>query len=167
MFVQAILALQKIKSLHRWPIVKDIYRYSVDTPHKGILIRKASWRLTSRIHGKYSFLTSDLPRTWPAVPSNTQHMFCFLVGERGLFHRLENHVLRLWADSRFASSQWETALLCNDVSQWLGASLESAVRLFGLVPSQYLIQCWCNVNWTETSGHFVSASMCYCKHTDG
>ena len=26
----------------------------------------------------------------------------------------------------FASSQWETALLCNDVSHWLGASLESA-----------------------------------------
>ena len=26
------------------------------------------------------------------------------------------------ADSRFAPSQWETALLCNDVSHWLGAS---------------------------------------------
>ena len=35
----------------------------------------------------------------------------------------------LWgrADSRFAPSQWETALLCNDVSHWLGASLESAL----------------------------------------
>ena len=31
-------------------------------------------------------------------------------------------------DSRFAPSQWETALLCNDVSDWLGASLESALR---------------------------------------
>ena len=31
------------------------------------------------------------------------------------------------ADSRFAPSQWETALLCNDVSYWLGASLESAL----------------------------------------
>ena len=30
------------------------------------------------------------------------------------------------ADSRFAPSQWETALLCNNVSHWLGASLESA-----------------------------------------
>ena len=29
------------------------------------------------------------------------------------------------ADSRFAPSQWETALLCNDVSHWLGANLES------------------------------------------
>ena len=32
------------------------------------------------------------------------------------------------ADSRFAPSQWETALLCNDVSHWLGGSLESALQ---------------------------------------
>ena len=31
------------------------------------------------------------------------------------------------ADSRFAPSHWQTALLCNDVSYWLGASLESAL----------------------------------------
>ena len=31
------------------------------------------------------------------------------------------------ADSRFALSQWETALLCNDVSHWLGANLEWAL----------------------------------------
>ena len=40
------------------------------------------------------------------------------------FYKIK-HVCR--ADSRFASSQWETALLCNDVSHWLDASLESAV----------------------------------------
>ena len=33
------------------------------------------------------------------------------------------------ADSRFAPSQWETALLCNDVSHWLGARLASALYL--------------------------------------
>ena len=32
------------------------------------------------------------------------------------------------ADSSFASSQWETALLCNDVSHWLDANLESALH---------------------------------------
>ena len=31
------------------------------------------------------------------------------------------------ANSRFTPSQWETPLLCNDVSHWLGASLESAL----------------------------------------
>ena len=39
----------------------------------------------------------------------------------------ENIVVR--ADSRFAPSQWETALLCNNVSHWLGASLESALEV--------------------------------------
>ena len=34
----------------------------------------------------------------------------------------------LRADSRFAPSQWEMALLCNDVSHWSGASLESALH---------------------------------------
>ena len=29
--------------------------------------------------------------------------------------------------TRFGPSQWETALLCNDVSHWLGASLQSAL----------------------------------------
>ena len=31
------------------------------------------------------------------------------------------------ADSRFAPSQLEMALLCNDISHWLGTSLESAM----------------------------------------
>ena len=35
-------------------------------------------------------------------------------------------LIKYWADSRFVPSQWETALLCNDVSHWLGVSLESA-----------------------------------------
>ena len=33
------------------------------------------------------------------------------------------------ADSRIAPSQWETVLLCNDVSRWVGAILESALHL--------------------------------------
>ena len=31
------------------------------------------------------------------------------------------------ADSRFTPSQWETSSLCNDVSHWLSANLESAL----------------------------------------
>ena len=33
-------------------------------------------------------------------------------------------LLSFRADYRFAPSQWETALLCNDISHWLGANLE-------------------------------------------
>ena len=32
------------------------------------------------------------------------------------------------ADFRFAPSQWEMALLCNDISHWLGPGLESALQ---------------------------------------
>ena len=31
------------------------------------------------------------------------------------------------ADSKLAPSQWETTLLCNDITYWLGARLESAL----------------------------------------
>ena len=42
-------------------------------------------------------------------------------------HRKLSHWGMLyWVDSRFAPSQWETAILRNDVSHWLGANLESA-----------------------------------------
>ena len=36
------------------------------------------------------------------------------------------------ADSRLAPSQWETSLLCNDVSHWLGANLESALPSYDM-----------------------------------
>ena len=34
------------------------------------------------------------------------------------------------ADSRFVPSKWETALLCSDVSHWLGANLEAALDMY-------------------------------------
>ena len=37
--------------------------------------------------------------------------------------------VRIRVDSRFAPRQLETALLCNDVSHWLGTSLGSALRM--------------------------------------
>ena len=45
------------------------------------------------------------------------------------------------ADSRFAPSQWETALHCKDVSHWLGASLESTlINIGGLLTISIFIQ---------------------------
>ena len=41
-----------------------------------------------------------------------------------MFVYIPEHIHR--AGYRFEPSQWETALLCNDVSHWLGANLESA-----------------------------------------
>ena len=46
-----------------------------------------------------------------------------------LFNVLRVCDCEIRADSRFVPSQWETALLCNDVSHWLGTSLESDVEM--------------------------------------
>ena len=40
----------------------------------------------------------------------------------------EVDIVKYRADSRFAPSQWESALLCNDVSHWLGASIELPLK---------------------------------------
>ena len=61
-------------------------------------------------------------------------VFPELVGSWLLLTQATNHngwpalgLIVCKADSRFAPSQWETVLLCNDVSHWLDASLESAL----------------------------------------
>ena len=36
--------------------------------------------------------------------------------------------IKSMADSRFVPSQWEMALLCNNISHWLGANLELALE---------------------------------------
>ena len=52
------------------------------------------------------------------------------------------------ADPRFATSQWETALLCNDVSHWLGANLESTLTVIAdalvlvMVPGYLQLSWW-------------------------
>ena len=47
------------------------------------------------------------------------------------------------ADSRFVPSQWETALLCNDVSHWLGTSLDWAI-ISGPLCRDFLQAVMCN-----------------------
>ena len=53
---------------------------------------------------------------------NHNYLQCFSVKE---WYRMPIHIYR--ADSRFAPSQWEPALICNDISHWLGTNLESAM----------------------------------------
>ena len=51
-------------------------------------------------------------------------------GSRSYLQLITQRTLHISRDhSRFAPSQWEMALLCNDVSHWLGASLESALDI--------------------------------------
>ena len=62
---------------------------------------------------------------WPWWPQVTSILFWDV---NDPLSRLKSSAWRERADSRFAPSQWETPLLCNVGSHWLGASLESALR---------------------------------------
>ena len=57
-----------------------------------------------------------------------------------------------FSESRFAPSQWETALQSNDVSHWLGANLDSALSLL-----------WCTVPCDIVSkSTFTGGGQCLC-----
>ena len=66
--------------------------------------------------------------------------------------------IRIWissADSRFAPGQWETALLCNDVSHWLGAKLESALDKYNYIHDTMCVSgrlslCYATLHWHES-----------------
>ena len=57
------------------------------------------------------------------------------------------------AYSRTAPSQWETALLCNVVSRWLGASLESALHILQI----HEVQC---IAWLFAESYQNSMNPC-------
>ena len=122
---------------------------------KGCHLCKA-WHLCLtflQLHGQEIYYT--LRGTMPAhVVHNTtfQYIYIFIWGEyneyylvdfkaqcaiwndmlwHDIWHVFFLFIFHRWfhyrADSMFAPSQWETALLCNDVSHWLGANIESAL----------------------------------------
>ena len=83
-----------------------------------------------------------------SISHNICTWLCFVV--LWLYHRF----LCSRADSRFAPSQWETALLCNDVSHWLGASLASGRADSRFAPSQWETALLCN-----DVSHWLGASL--------
>ena len=100
--------------------------YKIDMHVKRLLLR--------------SFLTACVERgPWKSLSWITSTM-------AGLYHK---------PDSRFAPSQWETALLCNVILHWLGASLELALHyltLFNVVFEKLDLNC------DETKSHITMTS---------
>ena len=94
------------QTLHYWTFVKE-NQWSKDSPHKR-------------------------PTVWKEFPCHCHQALGYCVDMVHDIHALDLDMVFLYSmqqyrvDSRFVPSQWETALLCNDVSHWLGTSLESA-----------------------------------------
>ena len=68
-------------------------------------------------------------KAWSLTARSLHLQQCWLTINVILGFFLHSHKTNFRADSRFAPSQWEAALLCNNVSHWLSASLESALNL--------------------------------------
>ena len=89
-----------------------------------------------------------MPRKYKVVylkPFLTYQVYDTKAAAHNIFRDLQMHpysciLLRykIRADSWFAPSQWETALLCSDVSHWLGANLGSVLKIMFFLPCQYL-----------------------------
>ena len=79
-------------------------------------------------------------------------------------HR-ETAMWKVRADSRFKSSQWETALLCNNVSHWVGASLESDLESVSMSYSIHDLQSWfgCSIG----HDHFLGLMIFFNSLTPG
>ena len=131
-----------------------IYIYKVDfttgssvynenpIPQKIVLILKRSpWERLSV--GRYT-LAWDLPQLRSSETVFTC-LFSVLNLAGVLTALLPRHLLP--ANSRFTPSQWDAALICNDVSHWWGASLVSAL---------YYMYCQIsNGNWNNLNPSFV------------
>ena len=69
---------------------------------------------------------------WHRTELNRSHKQSYTLRHASFFHSFCGIITKLnikcRADSRFAPSRWETALLCNDVSHWLGANRESTLE---------------------------------------
>ena len=88
-----------------------------------------------------------------------KHFFCVIIS-----YTINNFIPNKAtprADSIFAPSQWETALLCNNVSHWLGASLQSALHtnLPNLMPVNNrnvdICSCAHHAIWLRPPFHFL------------
>ena len=99
---------------------KDSLSMYVDFPYKDKMVVRPSYLYNGNSYScNMTSLYWDGPLIpWPFVsPENLQpHNWLWRIISR--------------ADFRIAPSQWGTALLCNDVSHWLGTSLESALTRF-------------------------------------
>ena len=107
-----LLALQQSRNYlaQQWSLRKVRVRFPwQQTQMNQLWVQQLSmWRLRRK------------PSQWTRIPAwlKVQYTFC---------HIVQKLVRSFRADSRFAPHQWETVLLCNNVSHWLGANLESAL----------------------------------------
>ena len=91
--------------------------------------KNSTWALFTKDEANFIFVTSVHKGLQPQLACYKDHLINWGKKSKTDYCRESSRLWfsLLWADSRFVPSQWEMALLCNDVSHWLGANLESAL----------------------------------------
>ena len=127
-----------------WPFVRGIHRSPVNFPHKGQGRGSLMFSLICALNKQ---LSKQSWGWWFETPSRLLWRHCNVLdviwcsatpwGVLIVYSKVCSR-----ADSRFAPSQWETALFCNDVSHRLDTSLESVLC------STCAVSCsmWCPVH---------------------
>ena len=131
---------QSIAKTSQWPHNCDVIVWivisnslDIDYIHGNIHVWLCKKKVYSLVMGQSRdcFSTSKgTLKTWVNTDCSwmkTSHNTAWIVYK--ILEMLCMHYIAFRADFRFVPSQWEMALLCNDTSHWLGASLDSALAL--------------------------------------
>ena len=110
------------RASHHWCLASNIVLVTSDEVQMRPVGEVMTWRA--------GYTTDSGVVDWEN--GSFSHRMCM---ELFVYKILTKHTLKLFhvgkvcsrAYTRFAPSQWETVLLCNEVSYWLGVSLESAL----------------------------------------
>ena len=119
-FVVTLIAVDRRQSFVIWNAMAGMWRYCWN------VVADTSWFNSSHPCHKYS---GNCWRQWVWEEHDYATAAASVYSKQWKGEQLQWKPRVGWhrAVSRFAPSQWETALLCNNVSHWLGASLESAL----------------------------------------
>ena len=69
------------------------------------------------------------------------------------FHDCRGKIVDYRDQSRYAPSEWETSLWCNDISHWLSAYLDWSLRLWLIVESLSIDEAnllWSSLQWSNS-----------------
>ena len=111
--------------------------------HGRCLHSKVSWPGVHRLHGVvFVSINGSSVNLLLIVPNEDDNSWRVVRNRKGAM-MVCNIDIRYRADSSVAPSQWETTLLCNDVSHWLGATLESALRYINISDSRHVYSVEC------------------------
>ena len=125
----------RVWNLHMFIHIKTLPGYDVNEDFERVT------KFTKAVQCKFKrwYLSwCDTLTHWPPRPVTPQ--FCFQLTPSNFSQAPIGNKCR--ADSRFVPSQWNTALLCNDVSHWLGANLESALMSHAVLFAYFFSDHW-------------------------